>query len=401
MSKLVVNGDRYRSSRHLNHQKNSFGPRMFMEYVARIGCSVFFIFVVLVIGTTPLELEFKDSRFDVVNQMQGGMAAYTLGIVFCLCVLALLRLGRTNFQRTCELTVVSGNNAIVRDAYRLERKPRRKQSYEYSWEVHSNELFTGITSANSNDTGSEGRKLRTPLLENECGDDNPLMDRNALISAVENNHGIQRIDTRLIGGIPAEPAELSLWKRVVLYEMALVSTLLWLPALCLPLFHLKYGGIVSDFMSEISLSFRLKDIPAEFWERGVSAGTDRFILLVLLSIFILLVFVIPITANLAAIGAWIFDTKSSTICRDFLWTIQPCLGTIVFGAALCVSIPAFETVTETAVDKFGTVFCADFEVATADPCFAIQAEPSIGLWFLLGEALALELLVVLTLAWKI
>lgn len=185
----------------------------------------------------------------------------------------------------------------------------------------------------------------------------------------------------------------------MLYELALFSTLLWLPALILPLFRLEYGGIASDFMPEVLMSFRLKDIPVELWERGTSAGTSRLILFIVESNFVLLVFVVPVMANLLAIGAWICDSPFRTCCKNVLWVIQPCLGTIVFGVAVFVSVQAFETVTEGAVEKFAPAICNKFEDITTDTCFTIHAESSVGLWFLLGEALALEIFVLLTLSW--
>jgi len=139
----------------------------------------------------------------------------------------------------------------------------------------------------------------------------------------------------------------------------------------------------------------------ELWERGISADADRCMMFVLQGIFLLLVFVCPVMANLAALGAWILDTRSSTFCKRIIWILQPFLGALVFGTALYFSIPAFETVAEGAIDKVSSEICTKFKAVTLDACFAIEAEPSMGLWFLLVEALALELFVVLTLTWKI
>ena len=390
-----------------NGQYNCISPRMFIEYSARIGFSVFFMLCILDIGISPLEIEFNDSRFIVVNQIKGGMAAYSLGMICTLFVMALLRLGKINsngiFAPTAG-TAGNSNNTTVQDLYHeqyFEGKTRRNQDFECSWQVHSNELFTDAryADANENDTGNEEFEMQTPLLQDEYYNDSSLMAGNSLFSAIED--ATETLDDNSTETMPIETGSLPLWKRVVLYELALLSTLLWLPALFLPLFQIKYEGIVSDFMTEVSLSFRLWDFPVELWERGVSAGTDRWILFILEMILLLLVFICPILANLSAIGAWIFDTHSRTFCQNLLWIIQPCVSTIVFGVALHFSIPAFETVTERVIDKVSSGICNNFELITTDTCLTIQAEPSVGLWFLLGEALALEVFVVLTLAWKI
>jgi len=391
---LITANNTRSSRRQPNRQRNGLCPRMLIEYGARIGFSVFFILCILVIGTSPLEIEFEGSKFIVVNQIKGGMASYTLGTMFGLSVLVLLRFGRANFQIIFGPTGMSDKNTLGQDLHREKYLGGevRGRDFECSWEVHSNELFTEISSRHANrtdDVGDAERELRTPLLQNEKNsNENPSNDQSTEI-----------LDNDLTGRIQSELGGLPVWKRVVLYELALMSTVLWIPAVFLPLFHLKYEGIVSDFIPEVSLSFRLKDFPKELWQRGVSAGTDPFILFLLEIIFVILVLVCPVMANLAAIGTWILDVQSSVFCKRLLWILQPFLGALVFGTALYLSIPAFETVTENAIDQVSSGICTNFESIAGDACFAIEAEPSVGLWFLLVDALALEIFVVLTLAW--
>jgi hypothetical protein len=367
---------------------------MLIEYGARIGISIFFILCILVIGTSPLEIEFEGSRFIIVNRIKGGMALYTLGTMFGISVLVLLRFGRTNLQIISGPTTASDKNTLGQELHREKYLGGELlgRDFECSWEVHSNQLFTGIESRHANgtdDVGDAERELRTPLLQNQKNiDENPSNDQSTEI-----------LDNDLAGRIQIELGVLPVWKRVALYELALMSTVLWIPAVFLPLFHLKYEGIVSDFIPEVSLSFRLKDFPKELWERGISAGTNPFILFLLESIFVLLVLVCPVMANLAAIGTWILDVQSSMFCKRLLWILQPFLGVLVFGTALYLSIMAFETVTENAIDQVSSEICKNFESVAGDACFAIETEPSVGLWFLLVDALALEIFVVLTLTW--
>ena len=362
------------SRRRPNRNKSSFGPRTFLEYGARLGFAIFFIFCILTIGSSPLEIEYSDSKFIVVNQFEGGLTAYTLGMMFGLVVLALLRFGRS-----------------TTDAETLFESPgTNTRGPEYSWEVHSNELFTGIK--HRNEAGNEDGELQTPLLQNDYNN----TERPSTVGKSN-----ETLETNRAGGIQTDSDGLPFWKRVVLFELALVSTLFWIPALFLPLFQLKYEGFVSDFISNVSLSFRLGDFPIELWKRGIAAGTNPLMLLVLEDIFVLLVLAGPILANLAAIGAWILEAQARIFCRRLLWILQPFLGTLVFGTALYFAIPAFETVTEGAIDNFGDGICASFESVVGDVCFTIKAQPSAGLWFVLIESLALELFVLLTLAWQI
>ena len=352
--------------RHPDQQKTWWNPRILMEYSARIGFSIFFIFCILTIGSSPLEIEYQSTKFIVVNQFEGGLVAYTLGMMFALVVLALLRFDRTSTEALHEST------------------QRNSPSQEFSWEVHSNELFTGIKQRPSLKTqlDNSDQELAAPLLEN---------DHNATESPSS--------ETNPAGEAQTESDGLPFWKRVILFELALVATIFWVPALFLPLFELKYGGFVSEFMPDVSLGFRFFDLPIELWKRGISAGTNPLMMITLENIFILLVCVGPLVANLAAIGTWILEGQASLFCRRLLWILQPFLGTFVFGIALYFAIPAFETVTESAIQQFGSGICTTFESVVGDVCFTILGKPSVGLWFLLAESLALELFVALTIIW--
>jgi len=376
-NKIKANG-LSRLMRYPNTQWNYTFPRLCLEYSARIGLSVFFIISILAMGTSPLEIEYNGATFIIANQMKGGMALYMMGTTFGLIVLALLRFEWTNLQGAY-LSFGVSNGSSGRESSEI-------QDNECSWEVSSNELFTGIAHRRSNRTGANAkeRELERPLLQN--GD-----NKNTLVTP-------ERRDSNFDEIIQTERGVLSFWRRALIYELALISTVLWIPAAFLPLFHLKYEGVVSDFVSEVELSFRLYDIPKELWKRGISSHVDPCIMGMFWCIYLSLVIIFPVVANLAAIGTWKFDNQSGKYCRNILWVLQPFLGTIVFSVALYFTIPAFETVTEIAIEKFSPGICEDFN--GFDPCFSIDAEPKMGLWFLLAEGLSLELFVVLTLAWR-
>ena len=359
------------NGRHVNRRQSSFlTPRLCIEYTARIGVSIFFVFCILTIGTSPLPVEYSGSSFIVVNQFAGGLAAYALGTMFGLMVLALLRFGRTNIE-----TALANTNT--------NSTPARG---ECSWEVRSDQLFTGIKHGNDN----QEHTLETPLLQDDANAESTSSNvRNALVSptAAPTTEEVQS-------------EGLSFCKRVILFELALAATILWIPALFQPLFELKYEGIVSDFIKDVSHTFRLKDIPIELWKRGISAGTNRFLLWIIENIFVQLVLGLPLLANLAAIGTWVLESHARNFCQRLLWILQPFLGTLVFGVALFCSVPAFGTVTQAAVNQFGDGICSKFETVVGDACFGIEAEASVGLWFVLTQAFALELFVMATLAWQ-
>lgn len=368
--------------RRSNRQLNYSCARNCIEYCARTGFCLFLIFLILNVGTSPLEVIFMESRFIVVNEIKGGMTSYTLGMLFGILGLVLLRIGGTNFKKVLE------KSFFIEDLSEVWLQ----QDYKCPWDPR-------ITNADKSEEKQNKGELLMSLLQSDINKEETSVNRKSLLLDTENN--TEPLDKHPCGCIQLESEGLESWKRIILYELALISTVLWIPAIFLPLFHLKYEGIVSNFMSEVSFSFRLKDFPQEVWERGLLAGVNRIILCVLEIIFVLLVLVCPLIQTLSAIGIWMFNTRSSNFCKRLLWSLQPFLGLGLFGVALYITIPAFETVSKRATDKLSSRICSNFETAAADTCFAIKAEPLMGLYFLLLEAIVLELFVFLTLTWYI
>ena len=424
-----------------NNQSNNtnYYPRIFLEYIARIGFSIFFILLILDIGTSSsIEIEFNNTSFVFINQIQGGMVVYALGILCTLLVITLLRLGRTtkshllkfdntdaaitNNNNNTQCTTFNNNDLLYHEQQEYFRKRRRNkqqsQDFQYSWQVSSNELFAGSNNEQEED-GNDNMELQTPLLlnhdehEHNNNNNNNILgaggDTNFLFiseAAEEEDMFDHDISQYLTGTMPTETSNLTsvsvlpFWKRAMLYELIVLSILLWLPTLFLPLFRLQYDGIMSDFMSDVSFSVKLWNFPVLLWERGISAGTNRGMLIIIESIVLLLVFICPILANILAICTWVSDTHTSkTYCKNLLWMIQPFLGSIVFGITIYLSIPAFEAVFEYVTDTYSYGLCKKFEIFTTDTCLTIQAQPSMGLYFLLGQALVLEIFVLVTLTW--
>jgi len=384
-------------------------PKIIIEYIARIGFSVIFILCILVIGTSSsIKVQFNDTRFVSISQIQGGMVVYALGMVCTLLVITLLRLDRSNLYLMFDSVVTINEDLLYHEQYvrpkPMKRKQRSSQGFQYSWQVSSNELFTGTRAEND------------IIIDKE---DNMELQTHFLLSDGYNNRGVDLRDDKrtsnflFISGstednyltptIPIETSNLNttlhFWKRVIAYELALLSVLLWLPTLFLPLFQVQYDGIISGFMSDISLSIRLWDFPSLLWKHCILAGTNRGMLIIIESALLLLIFICPIFANLLAILVWISDSPTRIYCKNLLWMIQPFLGSIVFSISLCFSIPAFEAVVEYVIDTYSYGLCKQIEVVTTDTCLAIHGQPSMGLWFLFLQSLVLEIFVLVTISW--
>jgi hypothetical protein len=153
-------------------------------------------------------------------------------------------------------------------------------------------------------------------------------------------------------------------------------------------------------MGEVSFSVKFWEFPAVLWQRGVAAGTEQWILIILGTVLVSLVYVIPLLATILSIAVWRMDPIPSVFCRNVLWIIQPCLCSIVFYLSLQFAVPSFEAIGEYAIDMGSSGLCKKFQVVTSDTCLTIEGTPSLGLWFLLAQSLSLEVLVGLTLIWK-
>jgi hypothetical protein len=347
-----------------------YSPRRFLEYILRVSFAIFFLLSIIDIGTSSIEMNNSSTKFTLINQLQGGLACYTLGMTCALVATVLLRAEEINFYEHCSCLLQQHD-----EDSRTSAPPNN--AFSLPWNiVHHNSTLVEAE-----------EELQAPLLDN--------MD-------VTHPNAVSSMQ---IDATPSDDGELGssglpLWKRALLYELAIGATVLWVPALFMPLFELSYGGIISDFMSEETFSIRFWEFPAVIWQRGVAAGTEQWVLIILGIILIFLVYVMPLLATLLAIAAWTLDPIPSAFCRNVLKAIQPCLGGVIFYVALHFAVPAFEDIAEYAIDMGSSGLCKKFEVMTSDTCLTITGTPQWGFWFLLAQSLSLEILVALTLLWK-
>mmetsp|Transcript_45531 Transcript_45531/g.49187 ORF Transcript_45531/g.49187 Transcript_45531/m.49187 type:complete len:630 (+) Transcript_45531:127-2016(+) len=389
--------------RRLKRNQNNY-PKIIIECIARIGFSVIFILCILVIGTSSsIKIQFNDTRFVSISQIQGGMVAYTLSMVCTLLVMTLLRLDRSNSYLMLDAIISTITDEQYVRPRPMKRKRRSSQDFQYSWQVSSNELFVGTHAENDIIIDKEDNmELQTPFLlsngyNNRGSDlrDDKCTSNFLFISGTVKDDYLNYLTSTT----PKYNTSVPIWKRVMIYELALLSVLLWLPTLFLPLFQVQYDGIISDFMSDISLSVRLWDFPSLFWEHCILTGTNRGMLIIVESALLLLVIICPIFATLLAILVWISDSPTRIYCKNLLWMIQPFLGSIVFSISLYFSLPAFEAVVEYVINTYSYGLCTQIEMVTTDTCLAIHGKPSMGLWFLFLQSLVLEIFVLVTISW--
>ena len=336
-------------------------PRIIFESLLRFSLLAYFLLALLDVGTSSIEIVSNDTKFSITNQTRGGLVAYALGMSCALGVIVILRSTRRRVTEYIPAPVSSEEN------YRPSLpRPPPNQAFQLPWHLSANE---------------NSQEQQRPLL----ADDDEFQGQ---------------VETMQIQQGGLESQDISFCKKAVLFEFGIVATLFWLPALFLPLFQLNYGGLVSDFMAEVSFSIKLWELPAVLWQRGIAAGTPKWMLLSLGLVLIMFVYILPMLATILSICTWRMKSTAGTFCRSTLHTIHPCLVGIVFALALLFAIPSFEPIGEYLLDEGTSGLCKKFHIVTNDTCLTISGKPDLGLWFLIGQSIVLEIFVILTLCWK-
>jgi hypothetical protein len=413
-------------------------PRLFLEWAMRVSLTVFFLLCVLDVGTSSIEIDSNSTQFVVNNRIQSGLACFAIGISCSVSVVMLLRMakisfisengthgngtGRWQYQPLQNYPLTSSGTApvAISDPIATTSAPPHR-AFQLPWNIRGSNT-SERTMVTIQEQQPEHQELHTPLLlGSQSGQpqlsDGLWNDDMTVPTANTNRHNMPLLlqqQQRFPNRIDIDPMQLEtssmppgnddlpmpFWKRAIIYELAAASTVLWLPALFFPLFELTYTGIISEFMPEVSFSVQYWELPAVLWQRGIAAGTARWVLTVLGTVLVFFVYVCPMLATLLAIATWRLDLTESTYCRNVLRIIHPSVCGIIFVLAVQLAIPAFQAIGEFAIDTGSSGLCQKFEVVTSDTCMTIVGEPRIGLWFLWAQTISLEVFIALTFVWR-
>ena len=341
-------------------------PRAIFEFLFRLSLLAFFTLAILDMGTSSIEIEHSHTKILVTNRTRSGLACYTIGATCALAVIVILRLASLNRRGPAatsrQIVVVNPNNA--------PRAPPNT-AFQLPWR--------GSTTWRNNGDEETPGQLQRPLLQ----DTNEAEVVVVPPESTSNNY-----------------AGLAFCKKTIVFEVGLLSTVLWLPALFLELFEVHYEGLASTFMSEVDFTIRLWEVSSCLYSRGVSAETKEWMILALGAVLISLAYILPLLATGLCIAAWRTKPGTSRVCRNIVWLIHPCLCGIIFASAILLAIPAFGPIGDLLLNEETSGICKRFEQVTDASCLKISASPSLGLWFLLGQSIALEVFVLVTIAWR-
>lgn len=173
--------------------------------------------------------------------------------------------------------------------------------------------------------------------------------------------------------------------RLIMFESAVISIILAIAAFALPLFHIRYQGVASDFLSQTTLEVHIADLVQ------IPQGSAHAILQ---GTIMSQLFVFPSIALFLAAGVGLFGFK-----KQWLSGVRPAVNGITVCAAIVFVVPALQSFGMEMLGGQVSGFCSEVENLTGESCLTMVGTIGAGTWCLVGHAIALETLIALTL-WR-
>ena len=321
--------------------------RITFEQTYRISLVLFFSFTVLNVAASSIELVGNKTDLLVINRTTGGLVCYTIGICCALAVFVVLRL------------IQKDGKALFLEQQQ-QRQPTRRVPPNHAFHNHNN----------------PEDEQETPLVNNESQQRQTLQND--------------------------QVKPLSFCQKIIIFETGLLATATLPLAYFLPLFHVDFSGLAADFMPEVSVSCHLWEFAAIWRQREMVADTEDWIIWVLGSTLLLLVYVIPLLAMAVTVIAWRSSSRARrSKCRKILKVIQPCLCGLVFALSVIIVLLSIGPVSENYLEGKTGGICKEFQFLASDNCLSIDGTLDIGLIFLVLQSLSLDIFIMLTIAWNI
>lgn len=355
----------------LERRMRTWQARGFFETTVRFSFLLMFVLVLLDLATAVIELHWTDSVANVRNRALGGLAAYVTAMASAIGVILVLRSpGKIRGSFTI---AASGDFPGQRQAATIRSPP--PQAFQHPWRL------------------VDGPNMS--VLEEE-----PEPRPNAQQFVPDASSTPELIEENVSMMTPTRPTKLSFGRKVLVFQVGLLTAVLWIPSLYLPLFRISYTGLAREFMTVSSLKVFLWQIPALMWTQGVQSSSATWILLAVGFILIAVVIVLPVVATCLGISTWLGENTLSYRSRSWLYCIHPALGGLVFAVALIVTVSALHPLGNLLLDEDGTGICVKFQQVVGEPCLTLTGTLLPGAWFFLLQSIVLEMFVAVTLRWS-
>lgn len=199
-------------------------------------------------------------------------------------------------------------------------------------------------------------------------------------------------------------------RKVLVFELGLLTLVLWMPILYTPWISLRVETAASESQAILNWS---DFVFANAWEQGVQARSDSWLLCVLAVIAIAQLVIFPLLASALGILVWLGEGPWCTRSRQFLYCIRPAMGGLVASAALILMLkyqerflpPLMGLGTPSFGDSLASAFAGCQEEAREGESGACVVATSVrmltGSRFYVVHSILLEVFVHLTLKWSL
>ena len=136
------------------------------------------------------------------------------------------------------------------------------------------------------------------------------------------------------GAPPGSVPGITFAQRVLVYQLGVLSLILWLPSMYLPILRLSYSGAALDFLKDSRLQVFLWDIPLILGRHGSDSGSAPWIMGLLGFLHLSTLIILPLLASCLCVLVWLGDPFWSKPSKRVLFAIQPGMAGTVFVVAL-------------------------------------------------------------------
>ncbi|KAL7571727.1 hypothetical protein ACA910_002826 [Epithemia clementina (nom. ined.)] len=369
MSPTFVLGDSMHPILYSNRTR-CWNGRGTLETLMRWAFLTFYVVILLGLATSFIELQWTDTSIQVGARACGSLAAYFVGIACAVGLAVVLRWPPTTGKwKSLESAMHTSQETIIRIP--------PPQAFQHPWSPANQEDVPSMTVLEET---SPRRARIQELVPTRSGSSTPEL-------VPENDGNVQEV------------RGLAFWKKFIVFQLGLLSVILWIPSFYLPFLRLSYGGLATNFLTEPVLSLYVWDISFSLWNQGIEFGTPVWIILAAIAVLLLTTVVLPLLASCLGTLAWVGDENFATKCYSWLFAIHPALGSLIFATALLALTHALTPFSSSLLDQETSGVCQKFNDVTGETCLDVKAKVLPGFWFYLAESIVLELFVVATLKW--
>jgi hypothetical protein len=394
-----------------------------MEMTVRWAFTVVYMVMGLAVASQYLKFQWTAGITTMVaihHRIMPGFVSFLVGISAALATIVLLRLQKpmvsdSSFISSSTTTVLSANT----DATTTFVEPYRMQP----------SLFPSNHNHRNNNNNLQIHPPPPPPEEDEQSAVMRVLEEQLLLHTTS-TAPVQPPPTTVTttnAGTTQRTRFPSFFQLLLVFQLGLLSLLLWFPAMLIPFVNLRYSGIAAKFMTNQpnpNYSVALYQIPWLLGQDGLSAHSEPWALAVAGGLMFFVTILLPIVAIVLGILTWILPNRihvdqrspgrgrgcncARIVCQRWLYAIHPATGSIVMAVALIVAIHIIQPWTDVTLnfhkssegEKETKSICEVLIQVVGESCLEIRPTALSGLYFLIAHASFLELFIFLTLRWS-